>query len=172
MDEKPKRVSLLKDIEERLNKWLDSLTSSNHKTLLVVSISVSVLLIGLVSLVEILDLPDYVAFSVGAIAGAIVSLIVYYFVEYKKRMLTLYTEKVTHKVRVRHVLTGWAVLVPLLIFSSMAPFFPQGIGGVIIILAFFATMIIVRRSDDEFYYYNNGLIDPREIENEDEEEDS
>lgn len=171
MDEKPKRVSLLKDIEERLNKWLDGLTSSNHKTLITVSITVSVLLIALVSVTEILGLPSVVAFSIGAIAGAIVSLVVYYFVEYRKNLLTVYAEKIPHRERVRHVLIGWAILIPLLIFSSIATYFPQGLGGVIIILGFFATMIIVRRSDQEFYYYTNGLIDPRELDDTKDEEE-
>ena len=162
MDEKPvQRTSLTNDIEVRLTTWLDSLDDANKKTFVFTSLAVSIVLIVLASL-EFLGFPEWVYVAVGVPAGLIVSVVIYYFVEYSKHLLTKYKTETAYRKRIRHVIIGWAVLVPVLIFSTN--YTPKGLGGTIMIVSFIATLLIVRRTDKEFYYFTNGLVDPREIE--------
>lgn len=162
MEEKPaQRISLTNDIAIRLTTWLDSLTESNRKTFITTAIITAVVLMVLASL-EFLNFYEWVYVAIGVPAGIISVIVLYYYIEYKKHLITEYKEKIAYRKRVRHVIIGWAILIPVLIFSTN--YMPKGLGGTIMIASFIATLLIVRRTDDEFYYFTNGLVDPREIE--------
>lgn len=166
MDEKPARTSLVSDIENKLSDWFDALTESNLKTFIVVSSIFSVILVILASLSSLFGFASFVEVIIGTPAALLVAVMLYYFVEYKKQIITKYKENVLYKKRLTNVIIFWAVLMPVLIFSSA--YIPVGIGGVLIINAFLWSVIVLRRTDTEFYYYMNGLVDPRELEKEEE----
>ena len=161
MEDKQKRSALTQDIENRLTKMFNGMTDSNRKTFLIVAFATSLILAVLASLTILYKLPSFVSVLIGAPAGLVLSVLIYYFLEYKGHKLTEYKEKISQKQRVKHVLIGWAILVPVLIFSSQ---YLAAFGGVIIICAFIFTLVIIRRTDEENYYFTNGLIDPRELE--------
>ena len=161
MENKPKRVSLVNDIENRLTKWFDTLTESNIKTFVATSVVVIILLTVLSSLsVTMFQMPTFVEVIIGVPAGLLTAVIVYYFVEYKNQTITKYKEKVTPKERVKMILVSWAIIVPVLIFSSQ---YILAVGGVVVITAFIFTLIILRKTDEEYNYYINGIVDPREL---------
>lgn len=162
MEEKPKRTSLVSDIETRLTEWFDSLTEANLKTFIIVSSVVSLVLMILASLSSVFGFESFIEVIIGTPAGLLVAVLLFYFLEYKKHIIANYKEKVLHKKRLTHVIVCWAILIPVLIFSK--DYIPVGLGGVLIINAFIWSLVILRRTEDEFYYYTNGLIDPREIE--------
>lgn len=166
MNDKPARTSLVSDIENKLSKWFDSLTEANLKTFMIVASILSVILITLASLSSIFGFESFIEVIIGTPAGILVAIILYYFMEYKKHLVTKYKQNVLYKKRVTNVIISWAILMPVLIFSSA--YIPVGVGGVLIINAFLWSVVVLRRTDDEFYYYMNGLIDPRELEKEDE----
>lgn len=166
MDEKPVRTSLVSDIENRLSQWFDSLTNANLKTFVIVSSVVAVILIILASLSSVFGFDSYIEVIIGTPAALIVAVLLYYFLEYRKLIVTKYKNNVLHKKRVTNVIIFWALLIPVLIFSS--DYIPVGLGGVLIINSFLWSVVVLRRTDGELYYYMNGLVDPRELEKEEE----
>lgn len=166
MDEKPVRTSLVSDIENKLSKWFDSLTNANLKTFVIVSSVVALILMVLASLSSVFGFDSYIEVIIGTPAALIVAVLLYYFLEYRKLIVTKYKNNVLHKKRVTNVIIFWAVLLPVLIFSS--DYIPVGLGGVLIINSFLWSVVVLRRTDGELYYYMNGLVDPRELEKEEE----
>lgn len=158
-------------LTDRLYAFVDSLNSSKRKTYGFTWLAIAIVL----AVVASLPLPGslrWVSAIVGWPSGVILfalTLAVIHGTSLKDTSLFHYKDRVPPRRRVPVVIIGLILVAVLLIATSS--FIPTGVGGTIIIYAALSAYNIIRRTREELALAAQGLPDPREIPEDDEEEE-
>ena len=156
--------SVMAAMESFASKKFIQLDEQKRKTVIIASIVLAIILLIGSTVGYFLQLPSAINILLGAPAGIVFYFILFVEAETMRGKLTEFKEKYTFRERGNKLIKYWALLLPLIIFTNIIPVKP--LGGSIIIAAFLASVSIIRKTDKENYYVTNGLIDPREIEDE------
>jgi len=160
--DKNSNYSVMESLEAYASKKFIQLDNEKRKVVIIAAIALSVILMIASSIGYALQLPTEINVILGAPSGIAIYLLLFIQFETLRGKLTAFKEKHAFRARWNKLIKYWAFLVPLIIFTNIIPL--KSIGGAIIVAAFLASLSIFRKTEKENYYAANGLIDPREME--------
>jgi hypothetical protein len=155
------KLPLVLEIESRILGKFDKLKYSVQNKVLILG-SIFVLTISII--VTILDLwgvPSIIKTILGAPTGVFAYILLFLILEGRFKKISQYKLFVTQKKRIKHFLFGWAVFLPVFIFAR--PILPEGLAGIILVAVAIGTVMITSKTEEESYFTKNGLVDPREL---------
>lgn len=157
---------------DRYVNYVTSLSASQRKSKLILSIVVIVVLVGISSVLSFIPLftsewgtwvQTIIAFPAGILAFAI-------FIGIQKTTkmsswkISSFKETYSHRQRIKRVSVSLVVVVAVLIVSrDFTELIPYGLGGALMTAVILTCYNLLRRTPEELVFASQGIIDPRDI---------